>query len=154
MIASFIVILGVAGIFTVRHRFTGVYVLRIKITGNETPFCNSPFDKYEWSDCKIAVSRYNDKVYLTDRQKEKFLELLLNLETDKIGTSDYLEYTGVGGSFSYSIEFEDGEKIGIYVMSDNYLFAGQKAYRCDSHENLRLLDEYAVEVYYSVKTDS
>lgn len=154
IIASFIVILIVTGIFKAGQRLGGISVSRMKITGNEVAFCNSPFDKYDWSDCQIAVSLYNDKVYLTDSQKEKFLEFFLNIEVDKIGISDYWEYTGVGGSFSYSVEFGDGKRIGIYAMSENYLFIAQKAYRCYSGEKQRLLDEYAVEVYYAVRTDS
>lgn len=151
IIAVPMIFLAVILFFIILPLLTPLSVPPIKTTGNELPFCNSPLDKYDFTDCKVLSCYYNDEVYLTKEQKNEFLDVLFDLEMDKIGTSDYFKYAGVGNSFLYAVKFADGEIIGIHVISDYYIVIDSKAYRCYNSEKLKFLDKYVVEVYEAAK---
>lgn len=151
IIAIPMIFLAVISIFIILPLLTPISALPIKTAGNELPFCNSPLDKYDFTDCKVLSCYYNDEVYFTEEQKNKFLDVLFELEMDKIGTSDYFKYVGVGNSFSSAVKFADGEIIGISVISDYYIVIDSKAYRCYNSEKLKFLGRYVVEVYEAAK---
>lgn len=151
IIAIPIIFFAVISIFIILPLLTSISALPIKAAGNELRFCNSPLDKYYFTACKVFSCYYNDEVYLTEEQKNEFLDVLFDLEMDKIGTSDYFKYAGVGNSFSYAVKFADGEIIDVNVISDYYIVIGPKAYRCYNSEKLKFLDKYAFEIYEAVK---
>ncbi|MCM1308260.1 MAG: hypothetical protein NC223_06650 [Butyrivibrio sp.] len=110
------------------------------------PFCNSPLDKYDFTDCKVGVFADNGEIigYLTEERIEEFIEILLQANINKYGLSDYPIYAGK--SCPYRVFFENGEVINIIHLGGPYLLLGEKAYKCYDEGALTRLDELSGEI--------
>lgn len=130
-----------------RAKFTNIAALTSRTVNNGLPFSNSPFDRYDFTDCKIGVIGDRGEIveYLTKQQINKFVEILLQVEVNKYGISDYPIYAGK--TYPYRAFFGDGEAIDIVHLGGPYLLFGKKAYKCYNDEALSMLDSLGREAY-------
>lgn len=83
-----LVMLALTGVFLIKPIFTKLSVAYLDSAGSKGVFSNSPIDKYDFTNCKINLSRYNrENVYLSDQQNKDFIEILLQADINKHGIS-------------------------------------------------------------------
>lgn len=146
IISCTLVMSGLTAMFLIKPILTNLSVAYSNAAGSKAAFSNSPLDKFDFTNCKINLSRFNgENVYLSDKQKKEFIEILWQADINKYGISEIPGY--VGGYDIYEMEFENGESTMVYRVKDPYLVIGEKAYKCYSEESLNLLDELTKEIY-------
>lgn len=130
-----------------KPKFTKLSASTSRIVNSGIYFSNSPFDKYDFTNCKIGVIGYRGEIieYLTKQQIEEFVEILLQLEINRYGISDYPLYAGK--SYPYRAFFGNGEVIDIVHLGGPYLLFGEKAYKCYNGEALETLDKLGSKIY-------
>ncbi len=148
IIPLILVIAVLFGVLTLKSAFTKLSVPYLKSVNSGVPFNNSPLDKYDFTNCKIKLHGnylHIGIVSLTEEQKEKFLEMILNADIDKYNIPDFPGY--IGGPVPYEIELGNGETVKIHHEGGPHLTIGEKTYKCYSEDVLDFLDKLADEIY-------
>lgn len=135
------------GVLLLKPVFTELSGAHTMFVDSGVPFSNSPLDKYDFTNCKIILYGYynGERLNLTKRQTEEFLENILRADINKYGISDFIGYNG--GPVPYEIELENGETVKIHHEGGPHLTIGEKTYKCYSEDVLDFLDELADEIY-------